>query len=409
VQSIDENSVVTLQGSTRPEVCPANDRGRVADDLLMEHMYLQLKRSPEQQEGVQDLINRLPDPKGREYQQWLSAEEIWQRFGPAEEDIQTVSDWLESHGFSVNAVYRPNGVIDFSGPASAIREAFHAKIHHLNVNGKPHIANVSGTEVPAALSPAIVGVVSMNDFPPLPTLRGRSPYTFAYQRATYYPLVPGDLAAIYDMNPLYARRISGQGQTIVVVEDSDLYSTDDWHAFRKSFGLEQRFPQGSFQQIHQQPSNNPNNGGPCADPGTNEEGGEAAVDSEWASAAAPAAPIVLASCADTNTNFGGFIAMQNLLTGHGRPPGIFSISYASAEPQNGASWNAYINELYETAVLQGVSIFVAAGDWGADTSDYWAASAVSGISVNGFALTPNNIAMGGTDFAETYLNQNAAF
>ena len=38
----------------------------------------------------------------------------------------------------------------------------------------------------------------------------------------YEALVPGNLETIYNMNPLYARGISGQGQTIVVVEDTDL-------------------------------------------------------------------------------------------------------------------------------------------------------------------------------------------
>jgi subtilase family serine protease len=408
-QSIDENNLVRLAGNTRPEVRPANDRGPVADTLPMEHMYLQMKRSPEQQEAVQDLINRLHDPKAPEYHHWLTADEIAERYSPAEEDIQVVTDWLESHGFSVNVVYPPNGVIDFSGPAGAIREAFHTEIHNLDVNGKPHIANVSDPQIPAALAPAVLGVVSMNDFRPRPAVRPRSQYTFTYQGTTYYPLVPGDLATIYNMNPLYAERIAGQGQTIVVVEDTDLYTSDDWQTFRNTFGLAQKFPQGSFRQVHPQPSDNPNNGGPCADPGVNGDDGEAAVDAEWASAAAPGAAIVLASCADTNTNFGGYIAMQNMLTGHGRPPGIFSISYASAEPQNGASWNAYINELYETAVLQGVSVFVAAGDWGADTSDYTAAAAVSGINVNGMASTPNNVAVGGTDFADTYFDQNSTY
>jgi subtilase family serine protease len=408
-QSIDENNLVTLRGNTRPEVRPANDRGPVADDLQMEHMYLQLKRSPEQQEAVEDLINRLHDQKAPEYHQWLTADEIAERFGPAEEDIQVVSDWLDAHGFSVNVVYRPNGVIDFSGPASAMREAFHTEIHNLDVNGKPHIANVTDPRIPAALAPAIEGVVSMNDFRPRPTVIPRSQYTFTYQGVTYYPLVPGDLATIYNMNPLYAERISGQGQTIVVIEDSDLYTPDDWYTFRKTFGLAQKFPQGSFQQVHPQPSNNPNNGGPCADPGVNGDDGEAAVDAEWASAAAPGAAIVLASCADTTTNFGGYIAMQNMLTGHGRPPGIFSISYLSPEPQNGVSWNAYINELYEIAVLQGVSVFVAAGDGGADASDMFAAAAVSGINVSGMASTPNNVAVGGTDFADTYFDQNATY
>ena len=55
--------------------------------------------------------------------------------------------------------------------------------------------------------------------------------------------------------------------------------------------------------------------------------------------------IVLASCADTNTNFGELIAVQNLLTGPGRPPAIISISYLESESYLGSTFNAYINQL----------------------------------------------------------------
>jgi len=60
---------------------------------------------------------------------------------------------------------------------------------------------------------------------------------------------------------------------------------------------------------------------------------------------APSAVIVLASCADTNTNFGELIAVQNLLTGPGRPPAIISISYLESESYLGSTFNAYINQL----------------------------------------------------------------
>ncbi len=50
-------------------------------------------------------------------------------------------------------------------------------------------------------------------------------------------VVPGDLATIYNLNPLFSAGISGQGQTIVVIEDTDVYSTADWTTFRSVFGL----------------------------------------------------------------------------------------------------------------------------------------------------------------------------
>jgi subtilase family serine protease len=405
-QSIDEDNLVKLVGNTRPEMTPANDRGAVSDDLLLEHMYLLLNRSPEQEQAAEELVDQLHNPKSPVYHQWLTAEEAAERFGPSEEDVSAVTAWLESHGFTVHNVYQANGVIDFSGPAIAIREAFHTEIHNLSVNGKPHIANSSDPSIPAALAPAIHGVVSMNDFRPHPLRKPRSGYS---PGSGLYPLAPGDLETIYNMNPLYGRGISGQGQTIVVLEDSDLYAANDWYAFRQTFGLAKKFPQGTLSQIHPQPSRGPFNGGPCADPGVNGDDNEAAVDTEWASASAPSAAIVLASCADTNTNFGGYIAMQNLLTGRGRAPAIISISYEGSESSNGSTFNAYINALYQLAVLEGVSMFAAAGDGGADVSDVFSAAAVSGINVNGVASTPYNVAVGGTDFADSFFGTNSNY
>ena len=288
-QNIDERSLVRLAGNTRPEATAANDRGPVSDDLQLQHMYLLLNRSPEQAQAAENLVNQLHDEKSASYHKWLTSDEVAERFGPSEDDINTVTSWLETHGFTVHNVYQANGVIDFSGPASAIRTAFHTEIHNLSVNGKAHIANVSDPSIPAALAAAVHGVVSMNDFRPHTALKPKAAYTV---NADYQLLAPGDLQTIYDINPLYAKGFSGQGQTVVVVEDTNLYSTADWHTFRKTFGLSKKFPQGSLSQIHPQPSKNPFNGGACEDPGVNGDDGEAAVDVEWASASAPSAAIV---------------------------------------------------------------------------------------------------------------------
>ena len=96
----------------------------------------------------------------------------------------------------------------------------------------------------------------------------------------------------------------------------------------------------------------------------NSDDGEAILDAEYASAAAPSANIELASCADTATTFGGLIALQNLINGSITPPAIMSISYGECEAQNGATANAAYNSTYQQAVAEGVSVFVSAGDEG---------------------------------------------
>ncbi|HEX4170163.1 MAG TPA: S8 family serine peptidase, partial [Bryobacteraceae bacterium] len=159
---------------------------------------------------------------------------------------------------------------------------------------------------------------------------------------------------------------------------------------------------GSFSEIHPSSSSLA-----CDDPGvvSGDHSLEAIIDAQWASAAAPNANIVLASCASTS-QFGGFIAMQNLLDS-AAPPAIISISFGAAEDQLGDAENAFIKALYQQAVAEGVSVFAATGDSGADGNidDRAAGVATHGISASGFASTIYNVAVGGTDYADAFLGE----
>src|SRR5208337_36249 len=123
-QKLDENERVTLKGNSRPEANAMNDRGPVADDFQMEHMLLQLQRSAGQEQAVKQFIDQLHDPASSNFHRWLTAEKFGETFGLAEEDLTTITTWLQRHGFQVNAVYPSAMVIDFSGSAGQVREAF---------------------------------------------------------------------------------------------------------------------------------------------------------------------------------------------------------------------------------------------------------------------------------------------
>jgi len=405
---IDPDRLFTLAGNTRSEANAQNDRGRVPDAFPMDHMLLQLRRSPEREQALKVLIDQLHDSKSSNFHQWLTAEELGQRYGPAAQDVDTVVEWLRSAGFKVNTVYPSGMVIDFSGTAGEVLAAFHTEIHRLSVNGQNHIANMSDPQIPEALAPVVAGVVSLHDFRPHPMLKRLAQYTATYAGTPYYPLVPADLATIYDLNPAFSAGYTGQGQTIAVVEDSDLYAISDWSTFRETFGLSNTYPSGSLQTIHPAP---PSGGDNCSDPGADTYYGddyEATLDAEWASAAAPNASIALATCSNSDTTFGGLLAAQNLINGNA-PPQIISMSYGFCEAGNGATANAAYNSTFQQAVAEGLSIFVSAGDEGAASCDAGYSSATHGIGVSGFASTPYNVAVGGTDFADTYQGANNTY
>ncbi len=399
-QAIDENRRVILPGNTRPEAIRQNDLGPVADDLHLD-MYLQLKRSPEQDLAAAEFVESLTDKASPNFHRWITAEEYGQRFGAAPEDIATVSRWLESHGFTVNGVPANNMVIDFSGTAGQVREALHTEIHNLEVKGERHFANMSDPQIPAALLPAVTGVVSLNNFRPHPTSVPKSQYTVT---STEHLIVPGDLATIYGLNAAFGAGYTGRGQTIVVVEDTDLYNyPGDWNTFRSTFGLT-AYSYGSLTQVHPAPGS----GVACVDPGVNGDDSEAAIDVEWASAAAPNAAIVMAACEDT-TNWGELIALQNLLTNGSALPGVVSISYGAPEVEMGASFNSYVNTLLQTAAAVGVSVFVSSGDADAAASDRDMPYAIHGIGISGLASTVYAVAVGGTDFYDSATNTASTY
>lgn len=394
---IDETKLHALAGNTRPEATATNDRGLVAGNLPMDHLMLQLQRSPEQQAALNQLLDNQQNPKSADYHRWLSAAEFGRAYGVAPQDLSTITSWLQSHGLTVNSVY-PNGlIIDFSATAGQIREAFHTEIHALDVNGVAHIANVSDPQIPEALAPVVVGITSLHDFRPHTMARKKADYTFTASGSTYQAVTPGDLATIYNLTPLFANGTTGAGQTIALIEDADLYSTQDWSTFRSTFGLS-KYTAGSLTTVHPAGSSKANN---CATPGlAGGDDGEAALDAEWASAAAPDAAIQLVSCAGTRTTFGGMIAITNLING-ANPPSILSLSYGECESENGAASNTAFNLAFQQAAAEGISVFVAAGDEGAASCDAGATSATHGIGVSGFASTPYNVAVGGTDFGDT--------
>jgi subtilase family serine protease len=403
---IDETALRTLPGNTRPEANARNDRGPVADDFAMDHMLLQLERTPEQEEQVRGLIEELHNPGSPQFHHWLTAAEFGRSYAPAAEDVDKITAWLESHGFTINVVYTSGMVIDFSGTAAQVREAFHTAVHYYEVNGRQHVANATDPRIPEALAAVLTGVVSMHDFQPHSMKIAHRNFTFTSGGSTYQAVVPADLATIYDLNPLFASGITGKGQTIAVIEDTNLYSAADWNTFRSTFGLTSH-AFGSLVTVHPAPVSGKNN---CANPGVPAGGddGEAILDAEWASAAAPDATIAVEACADTRSTFGGLIAVQNLINGP-NPPSIMSISYGECEAENGATSNKAFNAAYQQAVAEGVSVFVAAGDEGAASCDANLASATHGIGVSAFASTPYNVAVGGTDFADTYLGTNASY
>lgn len=384
-RTINEADRVTLHGNTHPLARAEFDRGSANAAMPMNRMVLLLSVRPDAKAQLQQLLADQQNPKSPSYHQWLTPQEFGLRFGPTDQDIADASNWLKKFGFSIDEVGNGRMWINFSGDVQKVERAFQTNIRNFEVDGKMHFANATDPSIPRALTGLVQGVVSLHNFPKHPnSTTNQLPSDFTAGNGAHF-LAPADFATIYNVNPLYnaAPAINGTGQTIAIVGRTDI-NLGDVQFFRSFFGL---------------PANDPifiHNG---ADPG-NLGGGEeteADLDVEWSGAIAKNATIkfVISQTAATD---GVDLSAQFIVNNN--VANIMSTSFGLCEQSLGAAGNNFWNTLWAQAAAQGITAFVSSGDSGAAGCDPSGALTGTGLGVNGLASTPNNIAVGGTEFNE---------
>ena len=415
-QPIDETNLVVLRGNTHPLALPQYDQGAAPASLPLQRMFLVLQRSPQQEAALDQLLEQQQDNSSANYHRWLTPQQFGASFGPAAADVQTITAWLQSHGFQVTRVAKGGILIEFSGTAGQVQDAFHTSIHKYVVNSQQQYANSSDPQIPAALVPAVAGVRSLNNFPAQPMNHPAGVFHRDKDSGKTLPvgtlpipqftdgngcgilrgpcefLGPFDLATIYNVLPLWNATppIDGTGQTIAIVGDSDILPAD-WTAFWNMFGV--ATPKGTLNIMHDGPA-----------PGINGDESEADIDTQWSSAVAKGATIDFVVSEGTETTFGvdlsaEFIVDNNLA-------GVMSESFGTCELFVGTTGNAFYNALWQQASAQGITVFISSGDQGSAGCDRGAKDATFGLAVSGFESTPFNVSVGGTDFNDLTTSSN---
>ena len=404
LQAINEKQVVALKGNVHPLARAEFDQGAVADSQPMSRILLLLQRSPEQETSLRQLLEDQQSKSSPNFHQWLTPEQFGAQFGISDADLLTVTQWLASQGFTNINIGPGRTVIEFSGSAGQVRNAFHTDIHHFRVGSQDHIANVSDPQIPAALTPVVSGIVSLHNFPRkshakilgrfrrqlrtrglTPLLTFPDPFNSNF---TFYGMGPGDFATIYNSQPLIAAGKNGAGQTIAIVGETNI-KIKDVQMFRSMFTLPANFDANNIIL----------NG---EDPGITslDEEGEADLDVEWSGATAPGATVKFVVSASTPASAG--VDLSALYIIEHNLAGVMSESYGECEAGLGAAGNAFYNSLWQQAAAQGITAVVSSGDGGSAGCDNFNTqqTATHGIAVSGLASTPFNISLGGTDFDE---------
>jgi len=409
--AVDETNRVTLRGNVHPLARVEFDRGVAPAELPMQRMLLMLKRSSEQQAALSQLMVDQYNTASPNFHQWLTPDQFGEQFGPADADVQAVTAWLQAHGFQVAKVSKGKIAVEFSGNAGQVKEAFRTEIHKYVVNGESHWANASDPQIPAALAPVVHGIASLHNFQPKPMHQVAGAFTKARDTGKVqavrpefetpggnFGIGPADFAKIYNLPAAF----DGTGQSIAIIGVSNI-NMQDITDFRTVFGL----PTGGT-------ANTPQVIIDGSDPGIlNDASGsetEALADVEWSGGVAKGAQIHFVIAADTDASSGLFLAAFRVIDTNSDP--VMSLSFGNCELSLGTNGNQALNALWEQAAAQGITVTVSTGDDGAaGCEDQNAAApnpATTGLQVSGYASTPFNVAVGGTDFNDA-LTQSTYF
>ena len=391
-QPIDETQRTVLRGNVSPLAQARYDQGRVDDSLPAERVLLMLSRPPEREAALQQYLGEIHSKGSANYHHWLTPQQFGERFGPADTDIQTVTNWLGSKGFRIKRVSQGKQYIEFSGTAKQLGDAFHAEIHQYTINGELRYSNSREISVPSALAGVVRGMAPLNNFRMRHYIERRGvgrywksthtitpdwtvPNPFGSANPSGFLVSPEDLATQYDISPLYQAGTNGTGQTIGIIDESNIDLTLVSN-FQQLFGLASNPPQVVIDGD---------------DPGDVPEADiEAYLDVEIAGAIAPRSTV------DFYISDGGAVASGLVFAAiravEDNSASVLSASFGECEASLGESGNQFWASLWGQAAAQGQTVMVATGDSGP------VCNVVAGISVSGVASTPWNVAVGGTDF-----------
>jgi kumamolisin len=355
--------------SSQPQVLGQGDRSAVIE------IGLGLRsRDPE---GEQAFLEDLYDPSSPDYRQFLTPEQIGQRFGISDADLDWLTAELEAAGLSVVGTYPQRTSIRVQGSVAALEAFVGTPIEQLRDgrNGAVYYAASGTPSVPAGLGHLLTGVTGLDRHLPVGAIDPS-----AAPPPPDRGLKPTDLARAYGFESMWQSGITGDGTAVAILQfgvDTD----QDLAVFDAAFGISGPVPERI--PVGEGLVNAP------ADFAT-----EAVLDTQVVRAVAPDAQILVFG-ADVTA---GFAAIVDAIVADGRAK-VASLSYGQCFAPGYVSQGSLDSgaRSFAAAAQAGVSIFAASGDWGAfschafvesdhQVSTFWPSCADNIVSVGGTFL-----------------------
>jgi pseudomonalisin len=112
--------------------------------------------------ALKQLVKSQNTPGDPLYGTELTPDQFLVSFGPTSNQVQAVSNYLSSFGFTNISVEPNNVLVQADGTAAAANAAFNTSLEQFNLNGALVYANTRAAQVPASLGGTVVAVLGLN-------------------------------------------------------------------------------------------------------------------------------------------------------------------------------------------------------------------------------------------------------
>jgi uncharacterized repeat protein (TIGR03803 family) len=332
-------------------------------------------------EGLTNLLQQLYDPASPNFRHFLTPEQFTEKFGPTEEDYESVVNFAKSHGLVIKARHSNRMVVSVKGTVQDIERVFHVTVNEYQHPTESRTFYAANVEPSLDLATPVLSVGGLDNYVvPRPCLKLSPPGPRAH------PLLGSGPDGSYlgtDFRAAYAPGVTltGTGQIVGILEFDAGFYQSDITAYEAAAGV----PGVPVVPVLLDGYN----GGP----GSVDGNAEASLDVEMAVSVAPGLREVLVYEGSATDDILSRIATDNLAK------------------QIGVSWtypiDATSDQLFQQLAAQGQSYFNASGDGDAYTDGVASPTDDPNITVVG-GTTLSTVSAGGAWSGETVWNSSSS-
>ncbi|MEU4671046.1 S53 family peptidase [Amycolatopsis sp. NPDC023774] len=377
----------------------ANPGAKVADTAPASKLDFRVYLNLRDEAGAEAAAAGVSDPHSNSYRQYLSPQQVRDRFTASDATVSAVKNWLSGAGFQIGDVPSNRAYVEAAGTADQVQKAFDVTLGKYAVKGQTLRAADKNLSVPATLASSVLGVVGVDQAtsllkpdhtsgadtasaksagpataPPGAGFRNSGPCSDYYAQKTdtvdpayngkqlpYAPCgyKPAQLRSAYGLDQAAKLGADGRGTTIAIVDafaSPTIYA--DASEYAKRNDPAHPLTKAQFSQ-HVFPAN-PADEGPdqCDASGWY---GEETLDVEAAHGLAPGANILYvggSDCEDLSLD----TALNYVIAGH--KADIVSNSYGDTGEDLPTDEIKAFNQIAVQAALEGIGVYFSSGDNG---------------------------------------------